>query len=410
MNTTENIIKKTEAIQSIYKVYTSIPNLFDVVRLNENAHTRVIYMILNYRRKKIPIFLKSFLVRFSDAFESLSNDDLSKSKIYQQLDYIDCLIQVGKYFIVIENKIHGAKDQHQQLDSYIAKAGEDKTWVYAVYLTLTGGEPSESSLSEETKKIIGERLVKINYLTHILDWLQNDVLPECTVRESLLENSLRIYIDHLNGMLGQKHHEKKLLEELAKIVQLEITSEFYLLLQKSLIDIKINLNSETDEKIIEQNECFSTAIQALLREIEKRIPYVNEDNVAYVLKYMFRNCPPWKERSFWVDNCSNVDPFVSGFFLHVGCRYLRLTGLNIEIHLRCSVVGIKDGPYILLEPDKAEERFGKENLESLGLLRGRVYTYPFPSFDEKETSLVDVALHIKRLVDGLKTLQALSGV
>lgn len=236
-----------------------------------------------------------------------------------------------------------------------------------------------------------------------MEWLRNDVLPECTVRESLLENSLRIYIDHLNGILGQKHNELKLVRDLKKVIGLEISKDCYQLLQETLSESQLRM--ESDEAFLENYENFSSAIQVLLREIEKEIPYVNENNVAYVLKDMFKNCPPWKERSIWVDNCANIDPFVPSYFMDGGCRYLRLSNSEIEIHLRCSIDGIKNGPYILLYLDRAEERFGKENLESIGLFRStNRYFYPFSTFDEKKTTLVDVALHIKRLVDGLKKL------
>lgn len=162
MKSTNDIIAKINEISRIYKTYSSIPNLFEIARLNENAHTRVIHMLLNYRREKMPIFLKSFLGKLSDNFENLSKEELVNSKIEQQRDYIDCLIQVGEYSIVVENKIHGARDQDQQLDNYIAKAGKNKKLVYAAYLTLTGGEPSKSSISEKTKNELGDRLVSIN--------------------------------------------------------------------------------------------------------------------------------------------------------------------------------------------------------------------------------------------------------
>jgi hypothetical protein len=80
--------------------------------------------------------------------------------------------------------------------------------------------------------------------------------------------------------------------------------------------------------------------------------------------------------------------------------------MSMIIHIRCSVDGIKDGPYILLEPDEADRQFGKEQLESIGLVRGNQwYHLPFTSFHMEKTSLLDVAIHIKFLVDGLKKSQ-----
>jgi hypothetical protein len=278
--------------------------------------------------------------------------------------------------------------------------------VYAVYLTLTGGNPSDYSLSDEFKKSLGDNLITMNFQTQVLGWLQDDVLPECKVREHLLEYSVQLYIDHLNGMLGQKNIERQMVDRLSKVVDLEITPDYYRILQQTLNDRRFEL----DERMMKDHESYSSAIQVLLREIEKTIPYVNEDNVAYVLKDMFKNCPPWKEKSSWIDNCANVAPFVPGYFLYEGCRYLKLTGelhcMSMIIHIRCSVDGIKDGPYILLEPDEADRQFGKEQLESIGLVRGNQwYHLPFTSFHMEKTSLLDVAIHIKFLVDGLKKSQ-----
>jgi len=220
----------------------------------------------------------------------------------------------------------------------------------------------------------------------------------------MLEGSVRLYIDHLNGKLGQKDIDKQKVERLAKAVNLEVTSNYYCVLQQSLSDPQLQSN----ERMLRDYDSFAAAIQVLLREIEKAIPYANEDNCAYDLKWMLRNCPPWRERSTWIDNCANVDPFLSGYFSYCGVRYLKLSGdlsgLRMEIHMRCSVEGIKYGPYILLNPDEADRLFGKEELESIGLVRDQWYRYPFDLFSMEKTPLLDVALHIKRMVDGLKDL------
>lgn len=399
-----DIIQKFDEIVRIYQSYSGVPNVLDFVGLNENAHTRVISMLLDYRRKGIPVFLESFLAKISDEIlTNLTTEDYRNAEIQIQSNYIDCLIQVGKYAIVFENKIHGARDQIRQIETYIERASKETNIVYAVYLTFTGGDPSQCSLSDEWKATIGERLIKMNFQTHILEWLNDDVLQECKVSDGLLEHSARLYIDHLNGMLGQKNIERQMVTRLSKAVDLELTTEYYRVLQQVLSD----LEDQSDDRKLRDYDSFTAAIQVLLREIEARIPYINEDNVAYVLKDMFKNCPPWRERASWIDNCANVAPFVPGYFLYQGCRYLKLagelSGFRTEIHIRCSADGIQNGPYIAMEPDEADRRFGRERLESIGLVRGQLYQFPLESFNMEKTSLLDVALHIKRLVDSLKT-------
>ncbi|MCF7731861.1 MAG: PD-(D/E)XK nuclease family protein [Akkermansiaceae bacterium] len=395
----------------IFRQYSKPLNFLDLIGLNENAHTRVLASLLDFRRQGEPVFLKSFLRMVSESIAAdATNDHWSKALVLPQSNYIDCLVNVGKWAVVIENKIHGARDQGKQLETYIQRAKEppeiDEVWVG--YLTLTGGSPSIVSLSEEGMKQLGDRFVGMSFQNEILPWLQREVLPNCRISESSLVNSLRVYIDHLNGILGQKQGEQAMFDRLFGLLDLKPDIDSHRMLSKYCEQF-VELDSEADDFI--DHSDFREAIQGLMREIERKIPYANEDHVAYLLKGMFRNEPPWLERATWEDGCANVDPMVPSVFLHYGVRHLQLKRGSVRIHLQCSLEGIRNGPYLLVDGsgvgaiENAERHFGKESLESIGMKRGDyVFHFPFESFDPELTSVLAVAQHIKSLVDALKRL------
>ena len=78
-------------------------NLVDLLGANENAHTRVLTTILQYRRGGERPFLRSFLecTQVSDAVL----DELKDMRIETLKHYIDALIWGKKMAVIIENKI-----------------------------------------------------------------------------------------------------------------------------------------------------------------------------------------------------------------------------------------------------------------------------------------------------------------
>ena len=409
MKTSDN--SYMDAALDIYHSRPTVLNILDSVHANENEHTRFLCHLFNYRKNSIPIFLQAFLKRLSIS-EILSADDqtYALAKVEEQSGYIDCLIQCGRYVIIIENKICGACDQQNQISGYVDRVQKKYQFenTFVIYLTLFGGEPDKSSMPDELRSRLGERYVSITYRDVVLQWLQEDVLPECPYKDGLLIRSLQLYINYLHGVLGERADQQTLVERLAKTLNCSWGKASYLQLQNLLKQYSGNVESE--EERVKQSDVRSI-LNILLREIEKRNPYFNEDNVAYVLKWMFRNDPPPPYKLKWVDGTANVAPFSSGTFMYSGGRFIGLTKPGVRIHMRCSIAGIKVGPYILADGalgniKETEGIFGKQYLEANGLVCSpNLYGFPFDAFNES-TTLIDVALHVKKLVDILNNSHA----
>lgn len=404
MNQLNPLVTRSKINQAlnIFRHYAKPLNFLDLIRLNENAHTRVLASLLKPRNKNEPATLKTFVKMVSEKMAAeVSDGQWNSAEVMDQSDNIDCLVKVGKWAVVIENKINGAVDRPNQLNKYTQNAkqldGIDE--VILVYLTMTGGKPSTISLSVDEVQRLGDQFVCISYQNQILPWLMDEILPNCRISETSLVASLEIYIDHLNGILGQREGEQAMVGRLFALFDLKPDLSSYEQLKKYSESLE-EINSEAED-FSEQSD-FRAAIQVMLREIERKIPYINEEHVASVLVGMFRNEPPWLERSTWQDNCTNVAPLIPGKFLYYGRKLLTLRGKTVEIHMGCSPEGIRHGPYLV---GSGERQFGKEALEAIGMKKEKgdlQYHLPFESFDPERTSLLEVALHLKSLVDKLR--------
>lgn len=197
-------------------------NVIDELWANENAHSRILFKLLQYKADNELVLLESFIDMLPSEVPKIRTPNINCN-----VKYIDLLIEEpGQYAIIIENKIHGAADQLKQLERYIEKVDKlgikpENIWI--IYLTRDGSKKvGEHSLSEGMKSKLGDRFVEMNYRIHILPWLRDEVLPNCKLDDAMLISALKQYIDHLEGLfrlrpgdLGvYKMHKNKLLEVL----------------------------------------------------------------------------------------------------------------------------------------------------------------------------------------------------
>ena len=178
-------------------------NVIDELHANENAHSRILVRLLQYSNGEAYPILKSFVSLIPAWDEGII---VSCPKIEYDIEHIDALIEEkGKYAIIIENKIHGAQDQKQQIERYVdtaIKRGIPSEKIWALYVTRDGSKVvTDFSLTLRTKRILGNRFVPLNYRDDILPWLKNTVLPICPEKEEWLLSALKQYIDHLEGLL-----------------------------------------------------------------------------------------------------------------------------------------------------------------------------------------------------------------
>jgi hypothetical protein len=188
-------------------------NVIDELHANENAHTRILTQLLKYKEEGQYQILQSF-IRLFPGFDA-SAFQLHRAKVYFNRDFIDGLIErEGEFAIIIENKINWAVDQDKQIERYVkteCERGIPTKNIWVIYLTSDGNKKVESySLTDETKKLLGDRFVELDYRHHILPWLKEQVLPSCRVREEWLISAIKQYVDHLEGLFGLRESQRSL--------------------------------------------------------------------------------------------------------------------------------------------------------------------------------------------------------
>lgn len=192
-------------------------NVIEELHVNENANTRILVKLLSYNTSGEYVFLKSFISMMSHINGvSFPLSQVCRPKIEYNKENIDCLIEDSskQYAIIIENKINGAVDQDNQLLRYfdtIKQHGVNESNIYIIYLTLDGTkEVSSNSLPDKSRENLGERFIKMNYKGHILPWLEEYILPEIKIKDTLIESGIRQYIDYLEGRLNLRKTEEKI--------------------------------------------------------------------------------------------------------------------------------------------------------------------------------------------------------
>ena len=279
-------------------------NILEEVRVNENAHTRLLMRLLEYKRAR-----QHFFDYLGKGFASL---EMPNPKITAEKHRIDGLIQEeGKYAIIIENKVCGAVDQEGQLGRYINLCVEDlkykKEQIHILYLVdRPGQEPSEQTWDGYKEEFEGRTLV-LSYTGDIIPWMQRflDALESNKQeKEKLLRSGVAQYLDYLKMTFMNSHHidmEEWLKEYIAK----EVSRDKAELSERQIIDaltpdidvLKVLLSDAKrlrarsyikiwEEAIYEKNGGNVSVSQALEEENldypKIRIPYqLDEDKAPF---------------------------------------------------------------------------------------------------------------------------------
>lgn len=217
-------------------------NIIDELHANENAHTRILVKLLKYPSGGSYPILSSFLRMANDILSEDPevkpiNPDIKKPVIQFGQEFIDGLILGEGQGIIIENKIHYAVDQDAQIETYIKRVQEHgikNDRIYVIYLTRNGSkEIQDYSLTEWAKGILKcddehtGRFIKMNYRDHIIKWLKEDILPNCSIKEDLLISAIKQYIDHLEGITRTRKNDNNMNEEIKRYLlkKLNVDSE-----------------------------------------------------------------------------------------------------------------------------------------------------------------------------------------
>ena len=202
-------------------------NAIDELHANENAHSRLLRMFLQYSGGRTwPIYC-SFLKLIKDHC-SLFPFDCNGPNFVNEEGRIDLLITDScnnqKWALIVENKVCEAGDQDEQIARYISKTetmGVPTHNIFVTYLTSDGTKKASSySLTDEAKRKLcfndefdKGRYIELNYRYDILPWIERYVLPNIPLKEDLLISSIKLYIDYLKGMFdlrndGENIHKK----------------------------------------------------------------------------------------------------------------------------------------------------------------------------------------------------------
>ena len=207
-------------------------NIIDELHAGENAHSRILRLLLQYSGgRKYPIYVR-FLTLIEKHCSIIPRDFKCVDPYFaNEEDRIDLLITDGtddnKFAVIIENKVCGAGDQDKQIERYIeqTKNKVPLEQIIVVYLTLDGNkEVTDKSLKKKKKKYLRVnddsrgRYVPLNYRDHIIPWIE-EIIPEMQVKEDLLISALRQYLDYLKGICHLRESDEPIYDKIQRIMQ-----------------------------------------------------------------------------------------------------------------------------------------------------------------------------------------------
>lgn len=207
--------------------------LYENSNNNENWHSRILRMLLEYHEGEYYPILDSFITYLNEK-NKLSIRKIGdykeppKVECYNEWEHIDTLVRINNDAIVIENKINWAVDHNTQIERYIKTIIQnpmvDGNNIYVVYLTSDGNKKvSECSFTEEAKGLIeNNHFVPLNYLEDILPWLKDIILPKVDKDNKVLYSSIFVYIDYLENMFKDESDYQITNKIIKKMEEMEI--------------------------------------------------------------------------------------------------------------------------------------------------------------------------------------------
>lgn len=232
----KSIITISDNFANCYKIQKdNLPyhlNLIDELHANENAHSRILVKLFGYKLNNKFLILESFVNFIRQKKEKFDfNHTFSQPKITPEKHRIDALVLDKDFAIIVENKIHNAKDQSEQLKNYIQKVKNLKIKeenIFVIYLSRLGKKPTENSFPDELRNNFKNRYIELSYRYDIINWLEFSVLPQINEKENFIASALKQYVDHLQGMFNIRKNNQKMNEELIKTIeeQLNLQSDY----------------------------------------------------------------------------------------------------------------------------------------------------------------------------------------
>lgn len=217
----EDILKEIRELKEQHKKRAATGEFFNVflidgVKINEDTHSAILADLLdpNGSHRRRAIFLKHFLnlesLGLADSFDYSELEVFHvKRKANGKYGEIDVLLE-KKYdaCIIIENKIHDARDRCSQLNRYYRNAKEKgftDDQIKLIYLTLDGKPPSEKSLRgvDGQEALDVGRVIRMSYKSAIVEWLENCLKEVKTAtKTNPIREVLFQYQEHIKNLTG----------------------------------------------------------------------------------------------------------------------------------------------------------------------------------------------------------------
>ena len=207
-------------------------NVIDELHINENAHSRILTRLLQYRDQQGKYEFLDSLMKYikdtalSDEFNEISFKD---PHITQEESRIDIWIRDREsgYSVIFENKINNAKDQKAQIERYINTTKDEKfdeNKIFVIYLSRTGEEPESQSWGEY-KESFKNRYLNLSFKSDILTWLKDKILPNVSDKDLYLRSSVMQYIDYLEGQYFLRSIDKQMNTNMEDLIKKEFGLE-----------------------------------------------------------------------------------------------------------------------------------------------------------------------------------------
>lgn len=267
--------------------------LYENSNNNENWHSRILRMLLEYHDDEGYPFLDSFLTLINKNINKKANLSIKPTKrdgrvakvlCYNEWEHIDTLVKIDNDAIIIENKIYWAVDQDKQIERYIESVKLDscvENNIYVVYLTSDGSKKIESySYTEKAKEQLGDqRFIPLNYKEHILPWLEN-IMSEIKPKDELLYSSILLYANYIEEMFKQKNNQitNIVMNEMGKNSIDTSSLENCFKLVSGTSALLEELNKIKEYRIIEcAKSCIEEPLRAFLKKLDNNLSLVKAE-------------------------------------------------------------------------------------------------------------------------------------
>ena len=265
--------------------------------LKETGHSRVLYNLL--KNKNICThFIEKLLP--GKVFKSIKLDDKITEGVDREKQNIDISIFAEPYFIIIENKVNGAKEQPGQIYRYVQyglqKTGIDK--IYVLYLNKDtrdlptyyslkkeGKEDGDEAFSEEMKE---KHIIPLSYKNDIYNWIKEVYENEKkkSGNDEILFSALVQYKDYLENFfeLTDKYcpMKKEINEYLIEKFDLndkKISEKIKILenQKENARELLARLQDLKNMELQKLNDIFNSRIRNVGEDI-RTIPYTKDEN------------------------------------------------------------------------------------------------------------------------------------